>query len=151
MCDERKKGTREVRVPFFSLRADESYRFFAAAFFFGAGAAFFAAFFFAAFFFAKCRPPLRWCALRANSQRTAPFGRAAIQENGAPRSGTPKSVRKNYRFFAAFFATFFFAAFAFLAIGSLSSGCCGSTSDGHQDCHNGWAEPSTLIPDVDYG
>ena len=56
MCDERKKGTREVRVPFFSLRADESYRFFAAAFFFGA--AFFTAFFFAAFaFFAKCRPP----------------------------------------------------------------------------------------------
>jgi hypothetical protein len=48
-----------MRVPFFSL-ADESYRFFAAAFFFGAafGAAFFTAFFVAVFaFFAKSRPP----------------------------------------------------------------------------------------------
>jgi hypothetical protein len=54
--DKRKKGTRQVRVPFFYSRAGESYRFFAAAFFFGA--AFFTAFFFAAFaFFAKCRPP----------------------------------------------------------------------------------------------
>jgi hypothetical protein len=54
-----KKGTHDMRVPFFSL-ADESYRFFAAAFFFGAvfGAAFFTAFFVAVFaFFAKSRPP----------------------------------------------------------------------------------------------
>ena len=32
-----------------------------------------------------------------------------------------------------------------------SSGCCGSTSDGQLDSHNRWAEPSTLILDVDYG
>src|SRR4029079_5531758 len=42
------------------------------------------------------------------------------------------------------------------ALGSLLRHCfllrlCGSTSDGPLGRHNGWAEPSTLIPDVDYG
>src|SRR5205085_4676623 len=43
------------------------------------------------------------------------------------------------------------------ALGSLlrhwffSSGCCDSASDEPLGRHYGWAEPSTLIPDVDYG
>jgi hypothetical protein len=39
---------------------------------------------------------------------------------------------------------------AFFAI-VFSSGCCDSASDGIAHRHNGWAEPATLIPDVDYG
>jgi hypothetical protein len=56
-----------------------------------------------------------------------------------------KSERKTYRFFAAFF----FPPLAFFAI-VFSSGCCDSASDEPLGRHYGWAEPSTLIPDVDY-
>jgi hypothetical protein len=52
-----------------------------------------------------------------------------------------------YRFFAAFF---FAPLAAFFAI-VFSLGVSGSTSDEPLGRHNWWAEPSTLIPDVDYG
>ena len=55
--------------------------------------------------------------------------------------------RKTYRFFAAFFFPPLAAFFAIV----FSSGCPDSASDSQRDRHNGWAEPSTLIPDVDYG
>jgi hypothetical protein len=59
----------------------------------------------------------------------------------------PRKFRwKTYRFFAAFF----FPPLAFFAI-VFSSGHPASASDSQRDCHNWWAEPSTLIPDVDYG
>ena len=129
---------------------------------------FFAAFFFA--FFAIYNPPFRslgfashpphapahsaaWhvgpgvngLASRAGSRRAARLGRATTQKKGVLHLSTPKLVRKNYRFFAAFF----FPPLAFFAI-VFSSGCCDSASDGPLSRHNGWAEPSTLIPDVDY-
>ena len=66
---------------------------------------------------------------------------------GVLHLSTPKVTSKNYRFFAAFF---FAPLAAFFAI-FFSSGCCDSASDAHSGRHNGWAEPSTLIPDVDYG
>ena len=72
--------------------------------------------------------------------------RAATQKKGVLHLSTPKLLRKDYRFFAAFF----FAALAFFAI-IFSSGCRDSASDDQRSRHNGWAEPSTLIPDVDYG
>jgi hypothetical protein len=63
-------------------------------------------------------------------------------------TSTPKGhKRKIYRFFAAFF---FPPLAAFFAI-FFSSGCCDSASDEPLGRHYGWAEPSTLIPDVDYG
>jgi len=61
---------------------------------------------------------------------------------GCP-SSTPKVKAENYRFFAAFF----FPPLAFFAI-VFSSGCCDSASDDPFGRHYGWAEPSTLIPDV---
>jgi hypothetical protein len=70
-----------------------------------------------------------------------------LKKRGAPCEH-PQSRSKNYRFFAAFFFELLAAFFAMLVF---SLGCGGSTSDGHHDRHNGWAEPSTLIPDVDYG
>ena len=57
-----------------------------------------------------------------------------------------KSERKIYRFFAAFFFPPLAAFFAIV----FSSGCCDSASDEPLGRHYGWAEPSTLIPDVDY-
>jgi hypothetical protein len=70
-----------------------------------------------------------------------------IKKWGAQTS-TPKGhKRKIYRFFAAFF---FPPLAAFFAI-FFSSGCCASASDEPLGRHYGWAEPSTLIPDVDYG
>jgi hypothetical protein len=68
------------------------------------------------------------------------------RKKGVLHPGTPKGISKSYRFLAAFF----FPPFAFFAI-VFSSGCCDSASNGLLDRHNGWAEPSTLIPDVDYG
>jgi len=59
-----------------------------------------------------------------------------------------KAFGRNYRFFAAFF---FAPLAAFFAIGFLSSRISDSTSDEPLGRHNWWAEPSTLIPDVDYG
>ena len=58
-----------------------------------------------------------------------------------------RSLRRIYRFFAAFF---FPPLAAFFAI-FFSSGCCDPASDEPLGRHYGWAEPSTLIPDVDYG
>ncbi len=58
-----------------------------------------------------------------------------------------KAFVKNYRFFAAFF---FAPLAAFFAI-VLSLGVSDSTSRRPLGRHNWWAEPSTLIPDVDYG
>jgi hypothetical protein len=57
------------------------------------------------------------------------------------------SKQRNYRFFAAFFFPPLAAFFAIV----FSSGCCDSASDEPLGRHYGWAEPSTLIPDVDYG
>jgi hypothetical protein len=65
---------------------------------------------------------------------------------GCPTS-TPKVKAENYRFFAAFFFPPLAAFFAIV----FSSGCCDSASDEPLGRHYGWAEPSTLIPDVDYG
>jgi hypothetical protein len=59
----------------------------------------------------------------------------------------PLKLRKNYRFFAAFF---FAPLAAFFAI-VFSSGLATQASDEPLGRHNWWAEPSTLIPDVDYG
>jgi hypothetical protein len=58
-----------------------------------------------------------------------------------------KAFGRNYRFFAAFF---FAPLAAFFAI-VFSSRISDSTSDEPLGRHNWWAEPSTLIPDVDYG
>ena len=55
----------------------------------------------------------------------------------------PVKLRKTYRFFAAFFLAFFAIVF--------SSGLAAQPPTDRLDRHNGWAEPSTLIPDVDYG
>ena len=129
---------------------------------------FFAAFFFVAFF-AICNPPFRWLwiAIHPTTRRTLPPGTSAralaislrgltpgarrvsgeqqLKKKGCS-TRAPQTRSKNYRFFAAFF----FAPLAFFAI-VFSSGCCDSASDGSLARHNGWAEPSTLIPDVDYG
>jgi hypothetical protein len=59
----------------------------------------------------------------------------------------PLKLRKNYRFFAAFF---FAPLAAFFAI-VFSSGLATQPQTNHLARHNWWAEPSTLIPDVDYG
>ena len=59
----------------------------------------------------------------------------------------PLKLRKNYRFFAAFF---FAPLAAFFAI-VFSSGLATQPQTNHSARHNWWAEPSTLIPDVDYG
>ena len=69
------------------------------------------------------------------------------KKNGVLNEHPEGSMRRNYRFFAAFF---FPPLAAFFAI-FFSSGCCDSASDEPLGRHYGWAEPSTLIPDVDYG
>jgi hypothetical protein len=135
---------------------------------------FFAAFFFEPFaFFAISNPPFRsvvdcelyaprpahsaaWhvgpgvgISLRGQPPTSlATFGRAQLnsKKRGA-HPEHPQTRSKTYRFFAAFFFEPLAAFFAIL----FSSGCCDSASDGQLDRHNGWAEPSTLIPDVDYG
>ena len=82
----------------------------------------------------------------ANSRRAGE--QSSEQKNwGAPSEHPVKFLPKNYRFFAAFF---FEPLAAFFAI-VFSSGCCDSASDARAGRHYGWAEPSTLIPDVDYG
>jgi hypothetical protein len=66
---------------------------------------------------------------------------------GCPIEHPLKPFSKNYRFFAAFFFAPLAAFFAIVFSLELSD----SASDGPLGRHNGWAEPSTLIPDVDYG
>ena len=68
-------------------------------------------------------------------------------KNGVLIEHPERSKRKNYRFFAAFFLPPLAAFFAIV----FSSGCCDSASDEPLGRHYWWAEPSTLIPDVDYG
>src|SRR6185503_3103213 len=68
-----------------------------------------------------------------------------IKKWGAP-SSTPRSLAEELPLLRGLFLP---------ALGSLLRHCfllriCGSTSDGPRGRHNGWAEPSTLIPDVDY-
>jgi hypothetical protein len=70
------------------------------------------------------------------------------KKNGVLYRAPLEALRKNYRFFAAFF---FAPLAAFFAIGFFSSGLAAQPRTDHSDRHNGWAEPSTLIPDVDYG
>jgi hypothetical protein len=88
------------------------------------------------------RPRVVWLTPGEGEQR---FSR---QKNwGAPSEHPSSSFGRTYRFFAAFF---FAPLAAFFAI-VFSSGCCDSASNAHAGRHYGWAEPSTLIPDVDYG
>ena len=82
-----------------------------------------------------------------NASRPSQESSIRAKKIGVLHLSTPKVTSKNYRFFAAFF---FAPLAAFFAI-FFSSGCCDSASDAHAGRHNGWAEPSTLIPDVDYG
>jgi hypothetical protein len=74
-----------------------------------------------------------------------------MEKTGIKKWGARRAPRRfkaeNYRFFAAFF---FPPLAAFFAI-FFSSGCCASASDEPLGRHYWWAEPSTLIPDVDYG
>ena len=77
--------------------------------------------------------------------RVASWEEQQVKKRGCS-TRAPHTRTKDYRFFAAFFAAFFFIAIRFL-----SSDCGDSASDGQPDRHNGWAEPSTFIPDVDYG
>jgi hypothetical protein len=77
-----------------------------------------------------------------------PTGGGAYRKKGVLTEHPFKALRKKtYRFFAAFF---FAPLAAFFAIGSLLR-ISDSASDEPLGRHNWWAEPSTLIPDVDYG
>ena len=87
---------------------------------------------------------LAWLATPAPQAGEQQF---AAKKNGVLCRAPLSLALKNYRFFAAFF---FAPLAAFFAIGSLLR-ISDSASDGPLGRHNGWAEPSTLIPDVDYG
>ncbi len=135
---------------------------------------FFAAFFFAPFaaFFAICIPPftvLECAGFTAPPQHTLPPGTSGLDVGDSrlrstPETGAINSVekkgcscrappifeRRNYRFFAAFFLAPLAAFFAIL----FSSGIQVVVTQPRRTNairHNWWAEPSTLIPDVDYG
>src|SRR5262245_34758867 len=88
---------------------------------------------------------------RAHDARRASSNLRRWEKPGDKKMGcsasTPKVKAENYRFFAAFF---FPPLAAFFAI-FFSSGCCDPASDEPLGRHYWWAEPSTLIPDVDYG
>src|SRR5438477_10514698 len=98
----------------------------------------------------RCGDLASWADPRAGARRASSNLRRMekIEEKkwGARRAPR-RSERENYRFFAAFFFPPLAAFFAIV----FSSGCCDSASDEPLGRHYGWAEPSTLIPDVDYG
>jgi hypothetical protein len=101
-----------------------------------------------------CRRP-RFVRADSRSRRPVRSGRhelrprkrcRQIKKWGAP-SSTPSSLAEELPLLRGLFLP---------ALGSFLRHCfllriCGSTSDGPRGRHNGWAEPSTLIPDVDYG
>ena len=82
----------------------------------------------------------------ANQESSNSIDRLIDKKMGCSTEHPRKSERKIYRFFAAFFFPPLAAFFAIV----FSSGCCDSASDEPLGRHYGWAEPSTLIPDVDY-
>src|SRR5262249_54783163 len=88
-----------------------------------------------------------WADPRARVARRASSNLRRWKKKWGARRAPRRSEQRNYRFFAAFF---FPPLAAFFAI-FFSSGCCDSASDEPLGRHYGWAEPSTLIPDVDYG
>src|SRR5688500_6036349 len=126
-------------------------------------------------FLCHLNPPFRpWCGWRAShrtTRRTLPPGTLArvVGDLASSRGGlaviaTARSIssdKKNGVLYRAPLEALrgklpLLRGLFLPALGSLLRHCfllriCGSTSDGARGRHNGWAEPSTLIPDVDYG
>ena len=68
------------------------------------------------------------------------------KEKGVPPAGTPYGLEE-----LPLLRGLFLSALSLLRHWVFSSGGPASASDSQCDRRNGWAEPSTLIPDVDYG